>query len=108
LTGTDAKGCQSTATFPQNVSPCAGLGVYLLEGNQLGYYPNPAIEKIKLVSTFKANIEVTIFDMSGRRVFENKHTTPGEEISISDLPAAVYYIQLESEGVVNTLKLVKQ
>ncbi len=71
----------------------------------LGFYPNPASDKLIVTSTSKNNVTYTIFDIVGRKINEgefNNSTT----LNISELNAGTYIVQLHSGPLTTYKKLV--
>ncbi|MEN9323762.1 MAG: hypothetical protein RL699_1542 [Bacteroidota bacterium] len=71
----------------------------------LGFYPNPVNNgKIYLTSKTALDKEVIIFDVLGKKVFQN--TVSSKEISLANLTPGVYIIKLREGEVTTTRKLI--
>lgn len=71
----------------------------------LGFYPNPVNNgKIYLTSKTSIDKEVIIFDVLGKKVFQN--TVSSKEISLANLLPGVYIIKLREGEVTTTRKLI--
>ncbi len=71
--------------------------------------PNPAKDQVKIsgMTSGKMN-RITITNISGKKMVTKNTTAADYTISISDIPAGLYMIQVEANGVLTTLKLIKQ
>ena len=71
----------------------------------LGFYPNPVNNgKIYLTSKTSLDKEVIIFDVLGKKVFQN--TVSSKELSLANLLPGVYIIKLREGEVTTTRKLI--
>ena len=85
------------------------------ESNQIDitYYPNPTSQKVNLKMSVPSydNLQETnaqIFDLSGKLLMTKKASTNGvTEIDLSNLPNAIYNIQVEHNGQVFTNRIIK-
>ncbi len=76
--------------------------------NSLQVIPNPAKEKITLLSNrFKASW-LTIYDGYGKKVFDTELKEDETAIDIRWLKQGIYFIQIRSETTIKTLKFVKK
>ncbi|MCZ8145669.1 CotH kinase family protein [Flavobacterium sp.] len=72
---------------------------------QVAIFPNPATTLVSVVPT-PADLTYQVVALDGRLV-KSGATTDGR-IAVSDLPAGIYLLQLESEGKRTTRKLMKR
>ena len=77
-------------------------------------FPNPFNNKsnLQIYTTKKMNLEVRAFDLSGNLIYSKRFTVTKEtsEHSLKDfskLKSGVYFLQVEGEGLVKNLKVVK-
>lgn len=77
-------------------NPIFPAAVSDIDEEAVSCYPNPANDAIYFTSK-RAIHTVTIFDFSGRKWKEVKNSAI-HEISVFELPAGSYYLQLEMEG----------
>ncbi len=78
-----------------------------LEG--VAVYPNPASEVLNLdLPTTLTNAELSIFDLTGRKVKSVSNINAQTSVNISDLSAGVYMVKIEAEEGTKTLKIVKK
>ncbi|MDW3646441.1 MAG: M4 family metallopeptidase [Bacteroidia bacterium] len=91
-----------------------GLEEYV-EESSLSLFPNPTTNFLRVEYELKetAEVQIEVLDMLGNRVSSQNANTRGigintEEISVADLPAGIYLLQLQVEDGSQTLKFVKQ
>jgi uncharacterized delta-60 repeat protein len=84
-------------------------------GTGISVYPTPSTDNCTVTYTLPSSGEcrVTLRDESGRevRTFASEYRTAGEhkeELDLRGLAAGVYFLQIESGGVAQTAKLIKQ
>ncbi|WP_299434421.1 T9SS type A sorting domain-containing protein [uncultured Aquimarina sp.] len=70
--------------------------------------PNPVVTSFTIQGATSQIDEVKIFDINGGLVKEIATDVINEAISVKDLSAGVYFVQLSSQGAVSAVKLVKQ
>jgi hypothetical protein len=75
------------------------------DGKELGFYPNPASNgKIYITSKTTLDKEIVIFDVLGKKVFQQE--TSSKEINISTLSPGVYIIRIKEDDTTVTRKLI--
>jgi hypothetical protein len=71
-------------------------------------YPNPAIDKLRIVSEETVEFQVMITDLQGRIVFNKKIGMGSHELSISNWSNGIFYVTLKrGSGQIITKRLVK-
>ena len=96
-------------------SPCDTLlssSFDLKLSDEIDVFPNPTIGNIQIewASPLISEISFSVFDISGRRVFEKTFIPQGlqESIDLGNLPHGIYFYQLTTEKqILKTDKLVK-
>ncbi|MDQ8005120.1 MAG: T9SS type A sorting domain-containing protein [Pedobacter sp.] len=82
-----------------------------LNGSDVVVFPNPATTYVTVSAgsaDFK-DIKYEVFDASGKKVLSEKATAEQQDISLSKLPASIYFLKISKNGdVQKTVKLVKQ
>ena len=73
---------------------------------QLSLYPNPASDNITI--NIENNCQITIFDISGKKVSSTFLTEGIHTIDISALPVGCYILKMESKENNQTVKIIKQ
>lgn len=107
VTGTSALGCTVSSVFTQSVANCAGLVDQTLNINAT-VKPNPTSGKI-VVEGLTENLEFNfnITNQLGMVVIENKVLKNNTEIDLSLLPNGIYFLNIQSESLKKTIKVIK-
>ena len=75
-------------------------------------YPNPFSESITIESKNinLSNATVELYDINGRKLYEHERiNTINTLITINeDLPKGNYFIKISSDGITQTVKIIKQ
>jgi len=79
---------------------------YSAEFSQNILYPNPAHDFIEIQNLGNENLDVTVFDLSGKLVFRYSASEKDIKIDISQLSPGMYIIGLKGKSE-NTYKLMK-
>jgi len=112
VTVTNANGCQDTASFTVTIKTITGISTVTGEtGTNL--FPNPAKEILNLAfntngKTIPAVIRVS--DVSGKQWIETNANLDGNRtisIDISRLSAGMYFVRIETNTSVRTIKFIK-
>jgi hypothetical protein len=85
----------------------SNVGINPPEKTELKVYPNPTTGELKIeMCDMRYEIcDIAIFDIMGRKV---SHLTISHPISISHLPAGIYFLRITTDKGVITKKIVKQ
>ena len=77
---------------------------------EIKLYPNPnkGIFEINLGEGKISEISVTIFDVFGKQVYSSIYNKAQIEINVENLLAGVYLVKLNSNGINEVLKLIKE
>lgn len=96
---------KGTASSIRRVST---LGVSVAEEQLLvaKLYPNPTTDKL-FIETEEQQVVLSIYDIQGRMIFEQKLEDSKNQVSLSFLPAGIYQVQLKSNAKQLHQKLVK-
>jgi hypothetical protein len=76
-----------------------------------GIYPNPAKDKITIQwnTNVTANADITVTDVTGKKVFSTSVTTNNNtEINLGNLQRGLYFINIVSDKMHNTEKILLQ
>ena len=69
-------------------------------------YPNPASNIITIETSSKGSL--SIFNLSGQELLQQKITEPTTRIDIGNLPNGVYFVRVTGESSVQQRKFIKQ
>ena len=77
------------------------------ENNQtIGLYPNPAREQVSF--TLESDAQVSVFDMSGRKVSETECKAGQTQLDVNELVNGVYFVNFRfADGTTSVSKFVK-
>jgi len=82
------------------------------DANVFSFYPNPVSStlNINLGSTQAVNTQISVFDVSGRKVMEKSFTHGNSliEVDASQLSSGLYFIEVKEGDQKQTHKLIKQ
>ena len=71
--------------------------------------PNPAKDKITIyLPAITSNTQLSIHNVSGEKVLERVLTNNETQIDISALPREVYFVRVQDERSIKTVKMIKQ
>ncbi|MBP5572483.1 MAG: S8 family serine peptidase [Bacteroidales bacterium] len=103
ITASDACKDKSTASFKALVRENTSVPVDL--------YPNPVVDKLNIRPAAEGQIEVSIFNKIGAKVWSGSGSaapfTPFE-IDLSGLPGGIYYVKVTGAGVNDTYTIAKK
>ncbi len=81
------------------------------EEDVVSVYPNPMETTCELRFAnrdIEKQIQLSVFDLSGRKILERKIVSSSTEINLSGVENGMYFLRLEGSGISWTKKLVKQ
>ncbi len=82
------------------------VGVNENEATMVNLYPNPASEQVSFVLDNDA--QVSVFDMTGRKVSEKNATAGNAQLNVSELESGVYFVNFRyANGTTAVAKFVK-
>ena len=72
----------------------------------VGLYPNPAREQVSF--NLESDAQVSVFDMTGRKVSETNVAAGNGQLSVSELESGVYFVNFRyANGSTAVAKFVK-
>ncbi|PKP27127.1 MAG: glycosyltrehalose trehalohydrolase [Bacteroidetes bacterium HGW-Bacteroidetes-2] len=81
------------------------LNVEELPIQKITLYPNPATNKIQFSVPLDA---IHIYDVTGKLIKEFKNYTASESVSIEALKSGLYFVKVQQNGNLQTIKLLKK
>ena len=73
----------------------------------INVYPNPFIDEVKISNETKVNLDITILDVMGKIISTKKSNSDIISINTSELPQGIYLINVKSDDLSATYKVVK-
>jgi len=105
VTVTDANGCSDSQTF---TITCVTDVETLNQLNELIIYPNPNNGLFSIDFPSNQNRIITIFDISGKTIFEKSINKSNLSIDISDYENGLYLLEIiENDNKINRYKIIK-
>lgn len=109
VTGTyTATGCKSSATIDIVVSPCTGIINSTNELKNLQVYPNPTSGELSIELNNGSEKKVEVLDLTGRAIYRTKSTDAVTKLNLQSFNNGIYFIRIQSNGITQTFKVVKQ
>jgi hypothetical protein len=95
-------------TSSGNVLYSDPASVYILRQHDYMIFPNPASSNVTVLSRYVDNMQLQVFDMSGKLILTRVVANLQESVGVSELAPGVYICVLLNNGVrVFTKKLIK-
>jgi hypothetical protein len=106
--GTNNNGCSKENTVAVSVLECVGLNQ--LVGNLTGVrvYPNPNAGVFTIELNNDVNKTIEVIDITGRVVTNVSSKDEEIKVDISRFAAGIYYVRIQSNDAVETMKILKQ
>lgn len=70
-------------------------------------YPNPANDQVTVVNYHNQPMNVTVFDLSGKSLLKYSVEGSSMNMNVKTLPAGLYIVEVESNGLKSSHKLIK-
>mgnify|MGYP000888382431 CR=1 FL=1 len=83
------------------------LGVSDLTNESLAFYPNP-VQDVLNISYNQRITKVSVYDLSGRKVFITSENNKQIQIDLSRIPSGVYIVKVDVGGEARSFKIVKK
>ena len=78
-----------------------------IEFSNIKLYPNPSNTIIRIDGLENRDLNVSIYDISGKEVYTDKNYIANSPIGIKNLYSGIYIVKIEAEGAVKNVKLIK-
>ncbi|MCB0823082.1 MAG: T9SS type A sorting domain-containing protein [Bacteroidales bacterium] len=100
---------ESTLTLDNLVFNFPMTEVSLRQEKDLKIYPNPCKDVLRIAGLPQKVTSIQIVDMSGSTIssFESQNTSFAQDINIADIKPGIYFIIINSEGFIQSEKIIK-
>jgi hypothetical protein len=106
VTGTDSKGCSSTAVVPLSVDACLGINMNVANNNLV--YPNPTSGMLTVQMSNASDRTIEVTDLTGRVVASVTTSDEKVNISLGHLSRGIYNLNIHTGNTVEVVKVVKE
>ena len=72
--------------------------------SQINIYPNPAVNTVRISSSAKDQIELSLYSVTGTLLRDNVEFTGYCSLDISDLPGGIYFLNFTDENGNNKIE----
>jgi len=79
-----------------------------VDPKELSLYPNPASEKLNILTDAEGDLDISIYNISGQMVYNGTLVEGTKSIDISYLKNGLYVVSIKVGGETFTNKLIKQ
>jgi hypothetical protein len=107
-TSTSSILCQG---FNQTFQKTTDIEESISTGFSVEAFPNPATNflKLKVFNKKQGNLSLSLFDLTGKKLFQKSLETEETEISLTGLIPSVYLIKIfDNDREIKSLKIIKQ
>lgn len=97
------------AACSRNTVVCVGFvtGITSSEQQQMNLFPNPTTGKISIEFTSAKERNISVIDIAGRILVEDKSSENMVQLNLSEFSNAVYYIFIKDEDQTKRFKIIK-
>ncbi len=107
ISGVDANNCSNNTTYTLYVSKCTSLSENDVFAN-LKVYPNPSSGLYTVEFAKDGSKSVVVMNAVGSIVLQTVTTEDTTTIDLTSFSNGVYFVKVSNEGVVKTLRLIKE
>lgn len=101
----DASG--SCPSAPLAVTVTVTLANDSFDNSNFSFYPNPTSNVLNI--EYSKTIEsVTVINLLGQMLFENKTNNTSVQLDLSSFPTATYFVKVKADGKEKVIKIVKE
>ena len=86
--------------------PCAALGVEDFEALNIKMFPNPTTDKVTI--TLESEAKYSLMNLTGQLVQEGNLSNGNNTVGLTELPAGLYLLTVETDKGRVTQKVIKQ
>jgi Secretion system C-terminal sorting domain len=92
-----------------NMVVSTALSVDEFNKSGMSLFPNPVLDFITINNPDNIQINtISVVDMNGRELLNNKYTTTSNTINLSNLSKGIYFIQLNTDKGILSKKIIKE
>ena len=99
----DDNGCTGSDTL--EIKFRNKIGVHIFEQGGIRVYPNPAVDVLNIESENLPITSVSLIDIRGRTVLKERVKGLKISVSTSGLSGGIYVLNIQSDKIVNTIKV---
>jgi len=87
---------------------CSSLATSSFNKSSIKLYPNPANSHFN-ISSKEMISSITVYDLAGRRVFENQNIKQTQtQVNVQNLNTGAYFVKVNIDGATQTFKIIKE
>lgn len=95
--------------YSNSVANCiVGISEIKSKNLALKIYPNPAQQLFNIELPNQQNFNLLVYDVTGRKIYENKNATGTTTIGTSGFSSGIYFVKAVNQRTVLTGKLIKE
>jgi hypothetical protein len=76
--------------------------------NNIVCYPNPTNDIVNVSANSDVINQINVYDMFGRLLKSQKGSSDNEKINIQELPNAIYLVEIKTDKINKTVKIIKE
>ncbi len=108
VTGTDANGCENSATVTQNVSLCTGLEIPDPgTSNSIRVFPNPSGGIFHVQSSGPSAGTLQVFNSTGQLIWQAEEMQVEQTIDLSRYARGIYFLRMNGQEQ-SAFKLIRE
>jgi PKD repeat protein len=104
--------CLKTYNYCGTKDSCMAVNIVGVNEQELKYlnvYPNPVSNSLSLENPYQCSMQLKIYNITGKLLFNNTYDKDTTTIDISNLEAGIYFIEIQlADGRRSVKKVVKQ
>jgi hypothetical protein len=108
LIGTSAQGCSNSFVYELNVTECVGISQVNASAKGISVFPNPSTGVFNIEWNNGAVKTAEVSDISGRVIYTGVSEMSTMSIDLGNYSNGVYFVKIQSNGTVETIRLVKE
>jgi alpha-tubulin suppressor-like RCC1 family protein len=98
----------TNSNVPILISCPTTLGINTFSNSKFSCYPNPTNNLVNVSIQNETIIQIDFYDSRGRLVKSHKANSKNEQVSILELPNAMYFMEIKTDKGNKTVKIIKE